>query len=90
MLGFELLRSYLQLTHTRNSLKQTQQIVQNNSMGVIMGHNLMHKDDTLKSMKPGLQNTLKVEGRCTTREAQLQLHALKRRLVVAIGCTENH
>ncbi|KAL8214066.1 hypothetical protein R6Q57_003515 [Mikania cordata] len=40
-------------------------------MGVIMGRNLMHKDDTLKSKKPGLQNMLKVGGRCTAREAQV-------------------
>ncbi|KAL8229902.1 hypothetical protein R6Q57_014802, partial [Mikania cordata] len=50
--------------------KQTQLIVQNKSMGAMMGHDLMHKDVTLKSKKPTLQNILKVGGRCTTREAQ--------------------
>ncbi|KAL8255285.1 hypothetical protein R6Q59_033506 [Mikania micrantha] len=39
--------------------------------GVIMGRSLMHKDDTLKSKKPGMQNMLKVGGRCTLREAQV-------------------
>ncbi|KAL8254981.1 hypothetical protein R6Q59_033202 [Mikania micrantha] len=85
MLGFGLLRSYLQLLHTINGLKQTQQIVQNNSMGAIMGHNLMHKDVTLKSKKPGLQNMLKVEGRCTAREAQVKIMDEKNKSMSSSG-----
>ncbi|KAL8229670.1 hypothetical protein R6Q57_014570, partial [Mikania cordata] len=69
MPGFDLLRSYLQLPHARNSPKQTQQIIQNKSMEAIMGHNLMHEDVTLKSRKLALQNMLKDGGRCIAREA---------------------